>query len=232
MHKTDQGVAHTGLQYPTKLNARYVIPKVTIASYPKLSKDIGITQTQCLLSNLLVEGDVTHSRPITWLELYIIFRVRGYHKPMENQINGAITRATLDKQLKQFKRNIRQVVDKTMGGQGDAYLFKPSKGQCDALKGVGILGKHASLACNVVTDAAEQKAIHKALTKLNRQISNSKTEEYLQGTRKLIPHVIKMNGKTGWDSSLPIITNEFETGDKWEQYNSILKKIRGNHSLL
>ena len=223
-HKTDQAVSHIGLQYPCKQNARRVVPKVTIASYPKASDDSGLIQTQCFISNLLVEGDITHSRPITWLEIYIIFRLRGYHKPMENPSNGAVTRATLDKQLKQFKRNVRQVVDKTMGGQGDAYLFKPSKGRIDALKGVGILGKHASLSCNIVTDDAEKMAIHKALTKLNRQISNTKTHEYLQGTRKLIPHVIKMNGKTGWDSSLPIITNEHESGDKWDQYNLIPKK--------
>jgi len=74
----------------------------------------------------------------------MIFRVRGYHKPLENPSNGALARATLDKQLRQFKRNIRQVVDKTMGGQGDAHLLKPRKGQIDALKGVGILGKHVA----------------------------------------------------------------------------------------
>ena len=33
-----------------------------------------------------------------------------------------------------------------------------------------------------------------------------------------------MNGKTGWDSSLPIITNEIESGDKWEQYNLTFKQ--------
>ena len=125
--------------------------------------------------------------------------------------------------MRQFKRNIRQVVDKTMGGQGDAHLFKPRKGQIDALKGVGILGKHASLSCNVVTDTAEQAALQKALVKLNRQISNKKVDEYLKGTRKLTPHAIKMNGGTGWDSSLPVIKNETESGDRWEQHNLLLK---------
>ena len=222
-HKTDQGVNHTGLHYPKLHNARCVTPKVTIASYPKIKNDAGLVQSQCFLSNLWVEEASDHNRPITWLELYMIFRIRGYHKPLENPSNGALTRATLDKQLRQFKRNIRQVVDKTMGGQGDAHLFKPRKGQIDALKGVGILGKHASLSCNVVTDTAEQAALQKALVKLNRQISNKKVDEYLKGTRKLTPHAIKMNGKTGWDSSLPIIKNETESGDRWEQHNLLLK---------
>jgi hypothetical protein len=212
-----------GLQYPQLRNARYVNPKVTIASYPKSKHDVGLTQSQCFLSNLWVEEASDTVRPITWLELYMVFRVRGYHKPLTNPNNGALTRATLDKQLRQFKKNIRSVIDKTMGGQGDAYLFKPRKGQVDALKGVGILGKHASISCNVVTGAAEQTAIHKALVKLNRQISNNKVDEYLQGTRKLTPHAIKMNGKTGWDSSLPIINNEIESGDRWEQHHLFLK---------
>ena len=68
-----------------------------------------------------------------------------------------------------------------MGGQGDACLLRPRKGHNDALKGVGVLGKHASLSCNIATETTEQAAIHKALVKLNRQISNKKVEEYSQG---------------------------------------------------
>ncbi len=159
------------------------------------------------------------NRPITWLELYMIYRIRGYHKPIANPENGAFARATLDKQLKQFKKDTRTVVDKTMCGCGDACLFKPQNGKNNALKGVAILGKHASLAFNVVTENDEQEAIHKALVKLNRQITNVKTDEFLKGKRKLTPHVIQMNGKTGWDSSLPIVRNENECSDKWDQHN-------------
>lgn len=32
-----------------------------------------------------------------------------------------------------------------------------------------------------------------------------------------------MNGKTGWDSSLPIRNNEIESGDRWEQHHLFLK---------
>ena len=61
------------------------------------------------------------------------------------------------------------------------------------------------------------------MVKLNRQISNKKVEEYLQGKRKLLPHVIKMNGKTGWDSSLPVIKDENELGGRWEQFDLSLR---------
>ena len=159
------------------------------------------------------------NRPITWIELYIIYRIRGYHKSLAHPVSGAFTRATLDKQLRQFKKDIRTVVDRTMGGCGDAILFKPQKGKNNALISVAILGKHASLSFNVVTENDEQAAMHKALVKLNRQITNIKVDEFLKGKRKLMPHDIKMNGKTGWDSSLPIITNENEYSNKWDQHD-------------
>ena len=132
----------------------------------------------------------------------MIYRVRGYHKPIAHPENGAFTRATFDKQIKQFKKDIRTVVDKTMCGCGDAILFKPQNGKNHALKNVALLGKHASLTFNVVTENDEQEAIHKALVKLNRQITNVKTDEFLRGKRKLTPHVIKMNGKTGWERQM------------------------------
>ena len=62
-------------------------------------------------------------------------------------------------------------------------------------------------------------------SQVNRQINNKTRDEYLQVTRKLTPHAIKMNGKTGWDSSLPIIKNEAESGDRWEQHNLLLKPL-------
>ena len=62
------------------------------------------------------------------------------------------------------------------------------------LRGVGILGTHTSLSFNITVTDSEQKAIAKALTKLNRTISNTNAEEFLQGARKLQPHDIKMNG--------------------------------------
>ena len=61
------------------------------------------------------------------------------------------------------------------------------KGKNNALISVAILGKHASLSFNVVTENEEQAAMHKALVKLNRQITNIKVDEFLKGKRKLIP---------------------------------------------
>jgi hypothetical protein len=144
--------------------------------------------------------------------------VRGYHKPIDDPPSAARNKATLDKQLKGFKRLVKAVADKDFGGQGDAYLFKPAKARKDMLRGVGILGMHTSLSFNITVTDSEQKAIAKAFTKLNRTISNTNAEEFLQGTRKLQPHDIKMNGKTGWDSSLPVLNDETHISNRWNQY--------------
>ena len=82
-------------------------------------------------------------------------------------------------------------------------IIQTTEGKHNALISVAILGKHASLSFNVVTENEEQAAMHKALVKLNRQITNEKVDEFLKGKRKLIPHDIKMNGKTLLDSPLP-----------------------------
>ena len=56
-------------------------------------------------------------------------------------------RATLDKQLRAFKRQFRGVVDRTLSRGGDGRLFGPAKAKLNAFDGVGILGKLPTLFC-------------------------------------------------------------------------------------
>ena len=86
------------------------------------------------------------------------------------------------------------------------------------LRGVGILGKHAALSFSAAVNEDEREAIARALIKLNRTVSNKQVGEYMQGSRKLVPHNIKMNGKTGWDSSLPIVNDESDCSNRWDKF--------------
>ena len=72
-----------------------------------------------------VQGE--KQRNITWLELYTLFRIRGYGKPIADHSRKGLRKATLDKQLRAFKANFRGVVARILEGSEHAKLFKPAK---------------------------------------------------------------------------------------------------------
>ena len=217
--KEDHKEGYRMLSYPSQLSARQVTPKASLSNYQSFTNaKPKHKQVEKYLSNLWIKDIGQDTRPITWLELYMTYRLRGYHQPLSVDANAARTKPTLDKQLKEFKKMVKAVIDKDFGGQGEAKIFKPAKQQADLLRGVGILGKHACLSFNIVVTESEQSAMAKALIRVNRTISDKHIVEYMQGARKLAPHDIKMNGKTGWDSSLPIVNDESTYSNRWEPF--------------
>ena len=148
--KEDRGENYIKLQYPNPSEARQITPKAALSNYNVFNiSNPKHAQAEEILSNLWIKDCKDGSRPITWLELYMTYRLRGYHKPIDDPPSAARNKATLDKQLKGFKKLVRAVADKDFGGQGDAYLFKLAKARKDMLKGVGIFGMHASLSVNI-----------------------------------------------------------------------------------
>ena len=90
------------------------------------------------------------------------------------------------------------------------------------LAGLGILGKHSNLRFNVNTGDQESilVAIAKALAALNRTITHRHLQENVKGKTRLVPHELKLNGKTGWDSTLPV-NNYEQTLEKWFDVHAI-----------
>ena len=119
----------------------------------------------------------------------------GGAKPLPDPINKAFTKATADKQLGEFKRQIRNIVDRTLPKDGDALLFKPRQCADNVLSGVGILGRPPTIACNVVVTKDEEKHIAINLSKLIRTASHKKHTDFVEGAVKLIPHELKLNGR-------------------------------------
>ena len=78
-------------------------------------------------------------------------------------------RATLDKQIRQFKRQVRKHVQCTLEEES-AILFTPGKTTCDCLKGIGIVGKHGGPRFNVYTDSDTQDALAVKLVLLGHSI--------------------------------------------------------------
>ena len=86
----------------------------------------------------------------------------------------------------------------------------------NALAGVGILGKHATLNCNVCVSEIEARQIAEALVHLSRTLSTSHTKEFLLNQRKLIPTHLKLKGKSNWDSTLPANASAIKETEAWK----------------
>jgi hypothetical protein len=53
-----------------------------------------------------------HSRPITWIELYIHYRAHGLHKPIQDSPNPAKANPPLNKQVERFKLAVHRIAER------------------------------------------------------------------------------------------------------------------------
>ena len=64
---------------------------------------------------------------ITWIEMYIMYRLSGYAKPIADNPNKARSRATVSMQLNKFKACIRGVIGKLAADDAAKNMFPRSK---------------------------------------------------------------------------------------------------------
>ena len=121
-------------------------------------------------------------RPISWVELYTLYRCKGYPKPLDDPESPGLKRATLTKQLQEFKRLVRATTSKTLAEQGARDLFKPTREIPDALVGVGIAGKLNAISCNIFVNDCTAAGIAKHLIWVNRKITGKQVDQFLNKT--------------------------------------------------
>ena len=212
----DKRAAYQALQYPEEGQSRILCPITSIHCFESLiTKQVEMIDVDAFLANLRVTPSIDGLRGISWIELYILYRVRGGRKLIPNPSNPALPRGSADKQIRAFKRALRAVVERTLSSEGDSQLFKPGPAKVDNLHGVGILGKQACLSLNVHIPQQEREAIALALSMVNRGGPTKLHKQFLKGEVKLMPHVLKLKGKAAWDSNLPTMTNPLAPGDGW-----------------
>ena len=200
------------LWYPNKTETRKIVPKTTLENFQNFRKNYRNSEyLQSFLHGIQIQTS-GHERNISWFELYILYRIRGYPKPIPNP-NEPMIKPTLDKQLAKFKKDLRSVGVKLMLANN---FLKPSKPVKDDLVGVGIQGKSACLSFAVYVSQEEAKEIEYALHKLNHACSDKKWESLCKGNDSIKPRPIRLRGKTQWDDDLPQLQGpSFQTND-WE----------------
>ena len=123
--REDMSRPYTPLGYIPTCNGRPLKAVSSVQCYAKFKDLHAIKHTEAFLSNILINEDGDDDgRMVTWLELYILYRLRGGPKPIMENPRKAISRATADKQIRAFKRNIKAVTERILGHDGDLKLFK------------------------------------------------------------------------------------------------------------
>ena len=80
---------------------------------------------EAFLMSLDVSPLAGDQRPISWVELYILYVARGF-EALEVPEHIAFAQPTPDKLLRTFKNLCRAVVARTLPDKGDATLFAPA----------------------------------------------------------------------------------------------------------
>ncbi len=159
------------------------------------------------MEGLEVAGTGDAEYACTWLELYILYRMRGYGKPIKDNRSKARARACVLSQLNCFKRTFRGVAKRALCHKEELDLFKPLKIKHERFLGLGVQGKHAGFACCVLLSGAEAKQIERQIILLGRKLAESKLRQFMGGEITLEPHIPTMKGRAAWDSNIKICVN-------------------------
>ena len=214
----DRGTYYECLSYPEIAVTRKLSPCAGLCNFASFcEKHPRAVQVQEFLAGIfLAPTSGGQSRAITWIELYVLYRIRGFDKITNDPTRIAMARANPDKLLRDFKTLLRGVVSRVLAGGGDLALFRPGPVAKDVLRGLGILGPAANLSFNVHVGTDEKNAIAKALVRLSRHVTVQHLEDYIARRRKLVPKVLALNGKAGWDSTITTLSHAHTTGPDWD----------------
>ena len=138
----------------------------------------------------------------SWLELYIIYRVIGYPKPIPDRPSKARARATIQMQLTEFKKVVRGIVERAAKDEDSKSAIKPCKITHQRFISLGLAGKHAAINCSIEVDDDVMKAVEGQLIKLGHLISAKQIRNFQEGSLKLKPSMPNLKGRAGWDSNI------------------------------
>ncbi len=200
--KANTSISYTPLVYP-ECNDPVHLPLQGSVNYAKFNKKY--STGACVvnfLKGLTVQHTSNQQDAISWLELYILYRIEGFPKPIADNPNKARSRATVKMQLNCFKACTRGIINRLGTDQQVCHLFRPIKVTTQRFLGLAIQGKHLATSMSVSLHRDKQQAITDSLIKLGRQISGKKLEQFKDGTLQIMPRPLAINGRVGWDSKL------------------------------
>ena len=228
MDKNDNRVYYQALQYPDEASLQKIKTVAHLGHYQKFIKDdVSAMHIHSFIENLSVKKSVENNRPITWLELFILYRLRGYKKPIDDPKDISHVRATMDKQMNTFKTKVRAIVSRIYANSQQAGLFAPDKIKNENLIGIGIIGKHQGPSFNVKVTDDEKYQIAVNLHLLNHTLSLTKIDKIIKGQTKFIPRPLIMRGRADWIHNINKLCDpQLVNYEEWKEH--ILKNENWN----
>ena len=160
------------------------------------------------LGNLRYHPTNDQQQATTWLELYILFRLQGYGKPVPDNPAKAREKASVQMQLKEFKNSVRGVAQRALYEDDQKKVFKPMRVTADKFSGLAIKGKFQAPSFIAVTDENIRMQMHKHLIQLGHKISGVQVDRFISGQIPLTINVPNLRGRAGWDSRIKAIQQQ------------------------
>ena len=200
---------YTPLDYVQGQHIRKIDFTSSITRFAKpCAQDETIVNVEDFLKTLCIcEAKLEVVRGITWIELYVLYRISGNAKPLnEKPCEGKKFRQAvpLDMQVKHFKTQVRRIADRALIGGRDEQRFRPHCVIGPNLQNVGFEGKHAAVGFDISINKSAQRQINKALILLGRTLSKDKVDQIIDQKDTKPTKLVKLSfkAKVGWDSRL------------------------------
>ena len=112
--------------YPEHGSAKRIKNIASIHDFAKHCKNNNIAHNiEHFLANITIKECEGNDRGITWIEMYILYRIRGNPAPYDYNERKAKNMKTASQQIKEFTRQVRAAVARTVD-EGERKLFNPT----------------------------------------------------------------------------------------------------------
>ena len=199
-NEDNKHVTYQALHYPPASMCHPVLLTSSVTRHQKhLIKHPGALNIETFIKALKV-APANLTRGITWIELYLHYRMSGFPNILQDPIIKSKARPSLARQMRAFKREFRAVVCRCMDDAVDQHLFAPGPRGVQALKGLAINGDHATVNCNVQIDGECSRELAIQVVSASRRISRDKAGKLVDGASSLIG--VPFKGTTACDANI------------------------------
>ena len=144
----------------------------------------------------------TGTMGITWIELYVLYRLAGFMEPIRIETESAVTRPTLRQQLHRFRAIMQQVVRLTCSSQ-DQWLLQGRDATQHRLQGLGVTTHLTILPWQPHLTPTAQQQIALEVLKSQQGITQPKAMAALQAQRPIVQRRLLLRGRAKWSQAIP-----------------------------
>ena len=155
------------------------------------------------------EPPATTRLGITWLELYVVYRLSGYPPPIPPTTPAATSRPTLRQQLHHFRATVRLIATNTFAPE-DRWLFRGMHTKYHRLRTLGITTHLATLPWQPSLTLPGQRQIAVEILRSQHGFSGKHAEATLREGRQVKLHRLRLKGRSKWSRTIPTsVTSPF-----------------------